>query len=387
MENSDLIRDILVQIEAEDPSSFERFASEHPLCFQKDKGDWLFPMLYDFYSKDVCNEKIINLLQQLGMHLHKDCISNPLNEIVRINKALCIDDSYVEDYVRRTQSAESDEYKFKDLHSPYKTKGISLALKQIPRFVLNSIIFEYKEYDHPYILADIAAMFVYGNQITEGIEFLYRSVKQIIAFPNRYWNSDYGIAGAANTFRLLLLMCPDELKLTLYGKIFKYDFLYLTKMACTTKDPLFQINSYVNRASIVRNPLAMGLYPLGFNPDLLYISDMYYAHFCNEIAPQLSISSGWNYYMKSLTFYQHGDIRPNDTGGYVDADDRTYGEIVEQKHLQAIDIAFGFYNDIKSGESALTREDLNDLFKAIHNECNYNYNKIRNRVLNYKSYK
>ena len=91
--------------------------------------------------------------------------------------------------------------------------------------------------------------------------------------------------------------------------------------------------------------------------------------------------------MKSLTFYQHGDIRPNDTGGYVDADDRTYGEIVEQKHLQAIDIAFGFYNDIKSGESALSREDLNDLFKAIHNECNYNYNKIRNRVLNYKSYK
>lgn len=387
MENNDFIRDILVQIEAEAPSAFERFASEHPLCFQKDKGDWLFPMLYNYYSKDVCNEKIVNLLQQLGMHLHKDYISNPLNEILRINRAICIDDSYVEDYVRRTQNAESNDYKFQDLHSPYKTKGISLALKQIPRVVLNSIIFEFKEYDHPYILADIAAMFVYGNQITEGIEFLYRSVKQIVSFPNKYWNSEYGIAGAANTFRLLLLMCPDELRLTLYGKIFKYDFLYLTKMACTTQDPLFQINSYVNRASIVRNPLAMGFYPLGFNPDLLYISDMYYAHFCNEIAPQLSISSGWNYYMKSLTFYQHGDIRPNDTGGYVDADDRTYGEIVEQKHLQAIDIAFGFYNDIKSGKSALTREDLNDLFKAIHNECNYNYNKIRNRVLNYKSYK
>ena len=75
-------------------------------------------MLYDFYSKDVCNEKIITLLQQLGMHLHNDCISNPLNEIIRINKALCIDDSYVEDYVRRTQNAESDDYKFKDLHSP-----------------------------------------------------------------------------------------------------------------------------------------------------------------------------------------------------------------------------------------------------------------------------
>ena len=199
MESSDseLIRNILTQIETEDPSSFERFISGHPLCFQKNKEDWLFPMLYDFYSKDVCNEKIMNILQQLGTHLHEEYISSPLNEIVRINKALCIDDSYIEDYVRRIQDTESEEYKYVNLHSPYKTKGFSLALKQIPRVVLNSIIFDYKEYDHPYILADIAAMFVYGDQITEGIEFLYRSAKQIVSFPNRYWNSNYGIAGAA----------------------------------------------------------------------------------------------------------------------------------------------------------------------------------------------
>ena len=47
MENSDFIKDILVQIKATDPASFRRFESEHSLCFQKDKGYWLFPMLYN----------------------------------------------------------------------------------------------------------------------------------------------------------------------------------------------------------------------------------------------------------------------------------------------------------------------------------------------------
>lgn len=386
MEKNNFIKDILIKIEAEDPLSFERFASEHSLCFQKDKGDWMFPMLFDFYSNIICNDKILSLLKELGMQLHQEYQSNPLNEITRIDKALCIDDSYVEDYIRCFQDKESDKHIFKDINSPYKTKGVSLALTPISRMSLNTILFEFKDYDHPYILADLAASFVYGNKIKESIELLFRSVKQVISFPNRYWNSEYGITGAANTFRLLLLMCPDELKQTIYRKIFVYDFLYLTKNACTAKDPIAQIHSYVNRASIIRNPLIMGVFPLGFNPDLLYISDLYYAHFCNEIAPQLSYLSGWKYYSKSLTFYQHANIRPSSTGGYVDSEEEGYSEIVERKHLQAINVALGFFKEIKAGTYALTKDELNLLFKAIHIECNDNYNKIRNRVLNYKNY-
>lgn len=386
MENNDYIKDFLIQIEAEDPISFERFASEHSLCLKKDKGDWMFPMLFDFYSNVICNEKIISLLRELGMQLHEEYRSNPINEIMRIDKALCIDDSYVEDYIRCFQDKESDKHIFKDINSPYKTKGVSLALTPISRISLNSILFEFKDYDHPYILADLVATLVYGNKINESIELLFRSVKQVISFPNRYWNSEYGITGAANTFRLLLLMCPDELKQMIYRKIFVYDYLYLTKNACTAKDPVNQIQSYVNRASIIRNPLLMGVFPLGFNPDLLYISDLYYAHFCNEIAPQLSYSSGWNYYSKSLTFYQHANIRPSWTGGYVDSEEQGYSEIVEQKHFQAINIALGFFNDIKAGTFALKTDELNLLFKAIHKECNNDYNIIRNRVLNYKKY-
>ena len=90
--------------------------------------------------------------------------------------------------------------------------------------------------------------------------------------------------------------------------------------------------------------------------------------------------------MKSLTFYQHANIRPSWSGGYVDCEEQGYSEIVEGKHIQAITIAHGFYNDINDGKYTLTKEELNQLFNAIHKECNFNYKGIRNRVLNYKTY-
>ena len=61
-----------------------------------------------------------------------------------------------------------------------------------------------------HIYADIAGMYMYGQKFEEGLNYLYRSINQLAMFPNRYWNSDYGLAGAANTFRLLLLMCPKN---------------------------------------------------------------------------------------------------------------------------------------------------------------------------------
>ena len=130
----------------------------------------------------------------------------------------------------------------------------------------------------------------------------------------------------------------------------------MTKLACTTNDEIFQQEAYVNRASIAMDSMARYIIPININPDLLYISDMYYAHYCNELATQISISSGWKYNMKSLTYYQHASIRPNDTGGYVD---------IEEK----------------------TSRNIESLFKILQYECRYNYKETRKRVLNFKSYK
>ena len=279
---------------------------------------------------------------------------------------------------------------FMSFQSPEEIPGISCLnfLKTAKNKIQEKPvkIFEFKDTEHPYILADIAGMYMYGQKFEEGLNYLYRSINQLAMFPNRYWNSDYGLAGAANTFRLLLLMCPKN-HMELYRKIYSYDYLYLTKLACTTNDEIFQQEAYVNRASIAMDSMARYIIPININPDLLYISDMYYAHYCNELATQISISSGWKYNMKSLTYYQHASIRPNDTGGYVDIEEKTYNEIVSAKHEQAKSIALLFYTGICAEDGKLTSRNIESLFKILQYECRYNYKETRKRVLNFKSYK
>lgn len=386
MEDNHYIKGLLENIESADPDAFSRFASEYSICFQEKKSNWLFPMMFDFYTNKRHNENIISLLKELGLYMHNKCKEYDMYEVTMIDRSLCIDDSYVENYVQKLQSIQNNKPKFKDLNSPWRTRGISLALYEIPTLLLNSIIFEFKDKEHPYILADIASMYIYAQKLEDGLNFLYRSVSQLIMFPNRYWNSEYGLAGAVNTFRLLLLMCPQN-DLELYKKIYIYDYLYLTKLACTTSDEIFQHEAYVNRASIVISPMARFVMPICINPDLLYISDTYYAHYCNELAEMISTASGWKYNMKSLTYYQHASIRPNGTCGYADIEDRTYSEIVSEKHKQAKTIAFMFFTNICAGCNNLTVSDIESLFKILQYECRYNYKEIRKRVLNFKSYK
>ena len=342
-------------------------------------------MMFDYYVNTIKDETITNLMIELGTKLHNSCRDIHMAEITHIDRSLCIDDSYVEDYVIKIQKAHNKDPKFIDLNSPWRTRGINLSLYEIPISLLNSIIFEYKDKEHPYILADIAGIYIYSQRFTEALNYLYRSVELLIHFPNRFWNSDYGIVGAVNTFRLLLLMCPLS-DLNLYRKLFAYDYMYLTKLACTTEDDVFQQDAYVNRASIVMNPIAKTVLPIHINPGLLYISDMYYAHYCNELAESISYSSGWKYNMKSLTYYQNGSIKPNGSGGYVDTEEKTYNEIVSDKHKQAIQIAYHFYLRILEGCDALESEEIESLFRLIQYELRYNFKSIRNRVLNYKKY-
>lgn len=67
MDRTEEIKDILLKIKAENPESFARFSSEHAICFTEANGDWLFPALYEFYTEDVKNSRVVRLLQELGM--------------------------------------------------------------------------------------------------------------------------------------------------------------------------------------------------------------------------------------------------------------------------------------------------------------------------------
>ena len=86
-----------------------------------------------------------------------------------------------------------------------------------------------------------------------------------------------------------------------------------------------------------------------------------------ELATQISISSGWKYNMKSLTYYQHASIKPNDTGGYVDIEEKTYNEIEERMEaLLAKGTQFGGMDFL----SEVEKEELKVLSEAAYDwEC------------------
>ena len=110
------IKDILVKIQGIDSEAFDRFASEHSVCFQKRNGNWLFPMMYDYYANRQNNEEIISLLNQLGLFLHSQCMKKDLYEITTIDKSLCIDDFYVDEYAVEVQRVQNEKPIFMDIN-------------------------------------------------------------------------------------------------------------------------------------------------------------------------------------------------------------------------------------------------------------------------------
>lgn len=389
MDRTEEIKDILLKIKAEDPESFARFSSEHAICFTEANGDWLFPALYEFYTEDVKNSRVVRLLQELGMLFHNENLNEPFADITTLDRSLCLDESKVFEYIVKQQKlALADIKNVENLRTPYKTKTKVLPFRHISPIDHDWLIIEYGGIAHPYILADIAGVLLYSKKIKESFDYLRRSVSLLTEFPNKFWNSELAIAGATSTFRLIRLMFSSHRldQIALFRKIFKYNYLYLTRMACITRDELMEQTAYVNRAELVSHRCANLFLPLFQNPDLLYISDLYHAHYCNETAMFNSVVSGKNYYMQSLTYYQNGSLWSNDTGGYVDIEDKTYGQIVREKKLVSIMNAQSFMQEIIKSQEFLTSSDIAAIFSLIENEYKTNFKSFRNRVLNLEKY-
>lgn len=389
MDRTEEIKDILLKIKAEDPESFARFSSEHAICFTEANGDWLFPALYEFYTEDVKNSRVVRLLQELGMLFHNENLNEPFADITTLDRSLCLDESKVFEYIVKQQKLASADIKnVENLRTPYKTKTKVLPFRHISPIDHDWLMIEYGGIAHPYILADIAGVLIYSKKIKESFYYLRRSVSLLTEFPNKFWNSELAIAGATNTFRLIRLMFPSHRldQIALFRKIFKYNYLYLTRMACITRDELMKQTAYVNRAELVSHRCAYLFLPLFQNPDLLYISDLYHAHYCNETAMFNSVVSGKNYYMQSLTYYQNGSLWSNDTGGYVDIEDKNYGQIVREKKLVSIMNAHSFMQEIIKSQEFLTSSDIAAIFSLIENEYKTNFKSFRNRVLNFEKY-
>ncbi len=381
-----MIKEILKQISSLDEDAFYEFQASNPLCFKEDKGNWLYPMLCAFFKTRGCSEEIKKLLKQLGTYLHENAKQHPMWEVTVIDKSQCIDDSYVEAFIRELQSFESDKYHFKDLNSPYKTKRFTMALKSITKNSVMNLMHRFGDFNHPYILAEIANSYILSGDFTSGLNLIYRCIKLSNEYPNKFWNSEYGLMGCANALRHAVIMCRSTkgIDLNVILSFLKLYYLYTSKLCNVSTDDVIQITAYANRSDIAFSNEAHLIFPLGCNPKLLYISDLYYANFCNDFAPQYSEITGNHFFQQSIKYYQHASLWPNDSGGYVDIEDDTYNEIVNKKHIQAIAIAYSYFKEYEQGTLRINKEILNDVFRIIANEIQTNYKSFYKKVLNFK---
>ena len=297
-----------------------------------------------------------------------------------MDKSLSLDDSYVEKFIVLINQNVSKDYKFQELKSPYKTKRYSIALQEIDKWTLQNLTMKFGETEHPYILAEIANCYIMSSKFLEAFNYLYRAAKQLTAYPHKYWNSEYGIIGATNLFRHLFTLSKE---LEHKKKLFKLYYLHLTRLICITKDKLILSNSYSNRAFLCRDRIAVYVMPIiGINPDLLYMSDLWYAHHSGQ--PEVPAVMSLGFFKTSTTMYQNASLYVNDTGGYKDIEDRTYSELVTAKHIQSLKIATAYLQELKEGICNIEKSELNKFFQTIENECRYDYDNFRKRVLNFK---
>lgn len=367
MEYTEEKKQILTSIAEIDKDAFIAFSHKNPMCHTREGADWLFPALFEFYTEEVNNKEIITLLIRLGNILHFECTSQPFHEILGLDKSLCLNEYYVFQYIAKLQETPSEDSRLKIYPSPYKSKTYASLIKKVNNRFAQELIIDYGGYAHPYILSDIANNYVNGHNPKEALNYLRRSIHLITEIPNRFWNSELAVTGAINTLRLIRINLPF-FDFNISEKIFKYSYLYITRLIYITHDDLLQQTSYVNRAELDMVKDAYRYMPFQ-NNELMYISDMYYAHFCNDTAQKISVISGNNYYQKSLTYYQNGSLYPNGTDFYRDATEAPYNELVRAKNQMAVHLAMKYYKEIESGSLKLNESDIEQIFNVLHENC------------------
>lgn len=376
----DNVKKILQEIFDLEGYAMNLFLEQNPECFENKNQEWLYPRLLSFFNKRPHNSKVDELLQDLSYDLSSSIHKDIYKELRLIDLSQSADEAYVEAFILKLTNNESNNYKFQKLKSPYKTKEYSIALKSINSHVLQNLTMEFGKTEHPYILAELANNYMYSNSFINAIPLLYCAAKQITTYPHKYWNSEYGMIGAVNVYRHLLNLTRDtEVRLN----VFKLYYLHLTRLINITKDKLILTYSYSNRAFLCQDIQCAYAFSPGVNPDLFYISDLWYAHFCGQ--PEVPFKITKDFYMKSLTMYQNASLYVNDSGGYKEIEERSYNQIVREKNMQSTEIAIEYLKQFKCSACCISRKDLNYVFQNVEHECHHDFFNLRNRVLNFKT--
>jgi len=315
------------------------------------------------------------------------------NPIFSINKAIKLNDNWLIDFQREFADCLSGDTFAEEIRPKrYKTITENIILYGVDGSKLSQLYLKYADFNHPYVNYQVASVFYNAKNFSAGLPILCNGIKSIVSFPNHYWNNESGIEGATWMIGDLLFLLGNGLqKMELENervKLLKLLFLYMSRYICMTQSNLKSIDFYSNRAQIVKDNCMdfIGIFGLGVNPDIQYISDKYLAYHVSSKNNLTGIPDFMQFMWDSKKMYDHGSHIPNNSGGYKEIEDRTWMELVRDGEIRSIVLAGKLLVEFENYELNISNSTIDKIFEYLIETKKDNFDdyikKLKDKKLN-----
>ncbi|RRJ89723.1 hypothetical protein [Flavobacterium macacae] len=326
-------------------------------CHLVEQGNW---------NNDL--EITLNIIFEQANDLKERKSSAP---IFIINEAKKINDSWIADFHRDYSKCTTGESFATEIKpGRYKTYREYDIFYGVDGSKLKAVYSKYRDYKHPYVSYTIGSAMYKAQNYSEGLPLMHEGLKNIISYPNYYWNSEYAIEGATWLIGDLLQLLNDKFDSDFRIekiKLLKIMFLFMTRYICMTRSNMKTIDFYSNRARIVKANYYefISIFGLGVNPDIQFISDMYLAYKVADEHRLTSIPPFMQLYWESKKMYDHGSHVPNNSGGYKEIEDKTWMQCVKVGELRSIILAEKLLKEFENYELNISNIKLNEIFQQL----------------------
>lgn len=353
----------------------EDFILKHP-----EIGD--LRVCIDCFKKELIETNVFNVEMDLKLKIilekHSLLIDNSDIAIHFINKHIQIDDSEIlKRFAIESHKTLSSEYKFvKSEQQHYRTITEIIAFKNVD---YSHIVDDYIYENHPYVCSEIALAYINAKRYDIGLIFLQKSLNHVFSSPNIYWHNPSALYGCVDSLiefqHLLGRSGVYLLSKHLSFNILECLYLYLSRAVylCDCENNDINLNDDSISESVIKkiNYLSLradlvyfyrqefvSIFGLGINPDIQYLSDKAALH---SIATEHGIEiNTQDCYQDALNMYQHGSLIPNNSDGYRDIEDGTFGDLIARGQARAEQLANTLLAKYNNSEFYCPQSDIAD---------------------------
>jgi hypothetical protein len=289
-----------------------------------------------------------------------------------INNSRKLNDSWLSEFQKEfKQCLTGDQFVEEVKPTRYKTITENIILYGVDGSKLSEVYLKYSDFNHPYVNYNVASVMYNAKNYSNGLPILKDGIKSIASYPNHYWNNENGIEGATWMLGDLLFLLGNSLEVNNLRsekvKLLKLLFLYMSRYICMTQSNINSIDFYSNRARVVKDNYMefIGIFGLGVNPDIQYISDMYLAYQVSSNNNLTAIPSFMQFMWDSLKMYEHGSHIPNNSGGYKEIEDRTWMELVRDGEIKSLILGDKLLKEFENYELNISNSTIDIIFNLL----------------------